>query len=191
MLKVYSCLALVGGIGFASTGVAQVNSEPTHEDGLSTVAIVNGKGLEATVQGIRIRGKEKLFTTFFSLPVTLAYQGELSRWSGHAHGVPPSSVTDVGFTPVLRLYTPEIFQLAPYVETGIGVHVISPTHFNGTRDMSTAFQFGEFLEGGVLLGSKKQFGVGYFIQHISNGKIKQPNDGYTYTGVKLFFRLEF
>ena len=53
------------------------------------------------------------------------------------------------------------------------------------REMSTAFQFGEFIGGAIRFGAKGDYELGVRLQHVSNGGIKHPNDGITYPMVTL------
>ncbi len=87
------------------------------------------------------------------------------------------SIWDASATPVLELPvsgTPWPLR----VDLGIGVHAISHTHINAARRLSTSFQFGEFIGATLDLG---RVGIGLRVQHVSNGGIKHPNDGMTYT----------
>jgi hypothetical protein len=47
----------------------------------------------------------------------------------------------------------------------------------GERRFSTAFQFGDHLAIGYRFGGKGQYDLSWRFQHLSNGGIKQPNDG--------------
>jgi hypothetical protein len=47
----------------------------------------------------------------------------------------------------------------------------------GDRRLGSAFQFADHIGFGILFGEHKQFELGYRFQHISNGGIKQPNQG--------------
>ena len=40
----------------------------------------------------------------------------------------------------------------------------------------------------VVFGDRGQYGVGVRIQHISNGSIKEPNDGVTFGELRISYR---
>lgn len=153
------------------------------------VSLVSGKGSAVSVTGLTFRGKEVPYTSFGNWDATLAFQGGISNWSGHEDGSRNARVTDLSITPILSLY-PRGFELSkfvPYVEMGLGAHLISKTYINRDRRFATAYQFGEHVEVGVRFGTQKEFGLGVFVQHVSNGSIKEPNNGLTYSGVKFSY----
>lgn len=97
---------------------------------------------------------------------------EIGYWnSDKGHGS-NDDLWEVGLTPVLR-FEPKSGDVRPYVEAGIGGHVLSDTRI-GPRKFSTAWQFGSHIGAGIRCG---QFEFGYRFQHLSNGDIKTPNNG--------------
>ena len=95
----------------------------------------------------------------------------------------------MGLTPVFTLRTAAQSSVSYYVEAGIGVHLLSHTQVDG-RVLSTAFQFGELVGGGVNFGDHGQYGVGLRLQHISNGCIKEPNYGLTVGEVRVSYSFD-
>ena len=79
--------------------------------------------------------------------------------------------------------------LIPYIEVSIGLNLLSQTQINEDRDFSTGLQFGEFLGAGVSFGGRHQFDIGLRLQHVSNGGIKNPNDGLTYGAPVIRYHL--
>ncbi len=77
--------------------------------------------------------------------------------------------------------------LSGYVEGGAGIHLLSHTRID-ERVFSTSFQFGELLGAGVNFGDREQYSIGVRIQHISNGRIKEPNDGITFGEIRFAYR---
>ena len=99
------------------------------------------------------------------------------HWRGRDPEPANRSIWDVSATPVLEMPVSG----APWalrVDLGIGVHTISHTRINAARRMSTAFQFGEFIGATIDVRGTE---IGLRVQHVSNGGIKHPNDGLTYT----------
>lgn len=97
---------------------------------------------------------------------------EVGYWNSDHSRRDNDHLWQVGLTPVFRLQ-PKAGQLRPYLEAGIGGHVLSDTRIGG-RELSTAWQFGSHVGAGIRCG---RFDIGYRFQHLSNAGIKKPNDG--------------
>lgn len=91
---------------------------------------------------------------------------------------------DLSVMPTLRLAPRQYDSLQPFVEAGIGAHLLSTTRID-SRDMSTAFQFGEQLAVGVRVPGSVPLAISLRAEHVSNGGIKQPNPGVTFLGVRV------
>lgn len=108
-------------------------------------------------------------------------------WNGQNRGGKDYNTADIGFTPVFRLQQKNFSWAAPYVEAGIGVHMLSSTHITADREFSTAFQFGDHLGAGLRFGDKHRFDLGYRFQHLSNASIKDPNPGINFSQIRLAY----
>jgi hypothetical protein len=91
------------------------------------------------------------------------------------------TVHDVGVTPVFR-YMKETH--GPYLEAGIGAHILSDSHINSDLGFSTRFQFGDHLGAGYYHG-KWDWQVR--LQHLSNGGMRNPNPGINF----MIFRVQY
>lgn len=91
-------------------------------------------------------------------------------------------IAEIGLTPVFRLQHNDLRGL--YGEIAIGAHFLSKTSL-GDRRFSTSFQFGDHVGVGYRFGTKGAFDLSYRYQHLSNGGIKQPNDGINFNQVRL------
>ncbi|HZZ92303.1 MAG TPA: acyloxyacyl hydrolase [Usitatibacter sp.] len=91
---------------------------------------------------------------------------------------------DFSFMPTLRLAQRERQGVQPFVEAGIGAHLLSRTHIDN-RPLSTAFQFGEQLAVGFRVPARIPFALSLRAEHVSNGGIKEPNSGVTFAGLRL------
>jgi hypothetical protein len=111
--------------------------------------------------------------------------GQVAYWHAQQHPTEHSSLWDVGITPFLRWLAPGSYSVQPYIEGGVGVHLLSHTRINNDRNLSTAFQFGENAGAGIAFGEHHRFELGVYIQHESNAHIKEPNPGLTYFGAVL------
>lgn len=92
------------------------------------------------------------------------------------------SLTTIGFTPTFRWQANDLQGL--YVEGGIGANLISRTSLE-TKRFSTQFQFGDHIGFGYRFGAKAAWDLGYRFQHLSNARIKQPNDGIDFHQIRL------
>jgi len=107
---------------------------------------------------------------------------QLAYWRGHEHPASNSSLWDVGLTPILRWSGADGGPARFFLEAGIGIHLLSDTRINTERVFSTAFQFGEIGVVGLAFGDRHRYEIGALVQHVSNGAIKEPNNGLTYFG---------
>jgi hypothetical protein len=146
------------------------------------VALTVGDGNNVTVYGLAAHWdslcmcselRERGFDT--RLVTQLAY------WHGREQPAERSSLWDVGVTPMLRWIGPQA-AARWFVEIGVGIHLLSATRINTERTFSTAFQFGETAGAGIAFGERQRYELGVYIQHVSNGGIKEPNDGLTFIG---------
>jgi len=105
------------------------------------------------------------------------WEAMAGQWRGHSTFGSNQTLTDIGLTPVFRLQQKSPVGVSPYLEGGIGFHLISPDFINQDRRFGSSFQFGDHVGAGVNFGEHHQFDLGYRFQHLSNGGIKQPNEG--------------
>ncbi len=114
--------------------------------------------------------------------IDLRLAAQAAYWHGNEHPATNSSLWDFGLTPIFHWSGPEIGPARLFLEAGIGAHLLSETRINTERVFSTAFQFGEIGVIGIGFGEKHRYEIGALIQHVSNGAIKEPNNGLTYFG---------
>lgn len=113
------------------------------------------------------------------------WEANIGYWHGQNH--PGSrSLLDFGITPVLRYQRKASREgIAPYIEAGIGVHLLSRTTIHSSRRLDTAFQFGDFIGVGVRLGNQGAYDIGYRFQHYSNAGISDHNPGMNFHEIRL------
>jgi len=109
--------------------------------------------------------------------VTGFWEATAGTWKGRSGVGNNQTITELAVTPVFRLQQKNPSTVAPYLEGAIGFHLISPTFVYANRQLGSAFQFGDHIGFGVRFGERQQFDLGYRYQHLSNGGIKQPNQG--------------
>ena len=105
----------------------------------------------------------------------LSWDLSFGGWTG-GHG----PVYDLGFTPVARLGR------SPYLEAGVGAHVLSDLDVGTGRDLSTHFQFGDHVGVGLRFGN---YDLGVRLQHLSNGGLRNPNPGINFVILRLQYHL--
>lgn len=113
----------------------------------------------------------------------------IDHWHGDEAEAVYQNLWDLSVTPVLRLQPAAGTFPRAFLDIGFGVHLITETRINRTREFSTVFQFGEFLGPGVQFGDRGQYEVSFRVQHVSNGRIEEPNNGLNYR--TLVFQYHF
>lgn len=154
-------------------------------DGLS---VIYGQGNHVDVFGLELRTADWRRWQLGNAWRLSAYGiGSVANWRAREH-TENKELWDFGLAPVLRLEKSGA-SAVPYLEASLGGHLLSRRRINGNRELSTAFQFGEFVGGGVLFGPRQNLGIGVRLQHVSNGGIKNPNPGLTFAS--MVARYEF
>ncbi|MBI5917862.1 MAG: acyloxyacyl hydrolase [Nitrosomonadales bacterium] len=156
-------------------------------DGVS-VEYGNGDYTDAARVGLVWDWNKSWFGEGRDWHVTGFWEAAAGQWKGRSSVGNNQTVTDIGFTPVFRLEQKTPSALAPYVEAAVGVHFISPTFIYANRKFGSSFQFGDSVGFGVRLGDKRQYDLGYRYQHLSNGSIKQPNQGINLNEFRFTYR---
>ncbi len=113
------------------------------------------------------------------------WESDFGYWSNNSAAKTNSSLVDFGFTPVFRIQQTTLSPISPYVEAGVGMHLLSKTSVSTQRQFGSAFQFGDHVGAGVRFGDKGRYDVGYRYQHLSNAGIKGPNQGINFHELRL------
>jgi len=177
--------------GWASTGilVATLPAAALAADlpAPDEVAFNVGYGSQVAVYGAAVSWKYAPLIRALDRPgLDTRLVAQLSYWQGRQRPTPNPSLVDIGLMPVLRWTAPGGGSAHPFAEGGIGINLLSSTRLNNDRAFSTAFQFGELGGIGVSFGPENKYALEVYVQHVSNGNIKKPNDGFTQGG--LIFR---
>lgn len=118
----------------------------------------------------------------------LAYwDGELGYWDNTSEDAPSADVWDVGITPILQLQPLARAGTWHYVEIGSGAHLISEKRITQRRELGGHFQFGSHLGFGVRFGEQGRYDLALRIQHISNARLKTPNDGINFASLRFVY----
>lgn len=116
------------------------------------------------------------------------WESDAGYWSNNSAGRTHATILDIGFTPVARIQQTTLSMVSPYVELGVGMHLLSATSLSPQRQFGTSFQFGDHVGAGLRFGSKGKYDLGYRYQHISNAGIKGPNQGVNFHELRLQYR---
>jgi outer membrane protein W len=155
--------------------------------------IFAGNGNAVDTVGINVR-TDSLISWEFKNGGSVAVLGEaeIAHWHGKDVQVPNTNtnrnILEIGFKPVVRYYPLASDSFRPYLEAGLGIHLLSHTMINQERRLPTAFEFGEILGLGVQFCPKLACSVAVRLQHVSNAGIKQPNNGITLTQASFGYR---
>ncbi len=110
---------------------------------------------------------------------------QAGQWKGKER-----RITDIGFTPVFRFQQTRRDSFSPYIEGAIGFHLISKTRLDDERAFGSAFQFGDHVGIGARFGERGRYDLSLRLQHLSNGSIKEPNDGINFAQVRFQLHLK-
>jgi len=112
------------------------------------------------------------------------WEASFGRWNSDRGPEGGSAwVTQVGLTPVLRLF-PGGNGGRWFVEAGIGANFLMPVYQSETKRFSTTFNFGDHLAIGWLFGDDGGHEIALRIQHFSNAGIKEPNPGENFLQIR-------
>ncbi len=76
-----------------------------------------------------------------------------------------------------------------FLELGISPTFLEDTEFNGgTTELGSNFHFTSHIATGLAFGSRRQFVVGYRIQHTSNANVDADNTGVDFHGITVRWR---
>ena len=173
--------------GWLTSGVVHAKAEPPWYLSSESVTAVYGSGNNVIITGLGVRSKEWIRYDSGSWNAHVLLAGQVALWNGQESAARTSQIVDMSITPILRVAHLGFKSFTPYVELGIGAHLISHTQINRDRKFSTAFQFGEHVEVGMQFGARREYGLGLSLQHVSNGSIKGPNNGLTYVGLNFLY----
>jgi hypothetical protein len=98
-----------------------------------------------------------------------------------------NSLNDIALTPTFRLQPREFSAVAPYLEGAIGFHFLSEVRVGGGKVFSTKFQFGDHIGAGVRFGGRHRWDLGVRLQHLSNGRLREPNPGINFVQLRLAY----
>jgi hypothetical protein len=121
--------------------------------------------------------------------LSMRVYGQIAYWRGTERPSDHEYLWEGSGTPTLVWMGPSIGATTLFTELGVGISFLSATRINTQRIFSTSFQFNEHLGVGLAFGEKRKYEVAAYVRHVSNGSIKEQNDGNTFFGG--VFRVKF
>lgn len=115
-------------------------------------------------------------------------QFDIARWQSVHTMEYEGAITSVAFTPVFR-FLRNTKNAMIYMDTSIGIGLISKTTINDSN-FGANLQFFDSLGFGVFFGEKRQWGVGYKFNHISNNGTANPNNGIDFHMMSLSYQYQ-
>jgi len=159
-------------------------------------ANVAAAGLAPTGVGVTVAGGDHItlygLSTYWDsvcacAPLTdkgldLRVYAQVAYWRGTERPSDNESLWEGSVTPALRWMGPAVGAATIFTDLGLGISLLSHTRINVERQFATAFQFNEHFGVGLVFGEKRRYELAAYVRHVSNGSIKQQNDGATFFG---------
>jgi opacity protein-like surface antigen len=98
-----------------------------------------------------------------------------------------NDLVEASLTPTLRWQPEGNPGFHPFIDAGVGLHALSGDSITTLRDLSGHLLFGSVLGVGLRLGAKGEYEIGYRVQHLSNGGLRQPNSGINLQSLRLHY----
>jgi lipid A 3-O-deacylase len=117
------------------------------------------------------------------------WEGLIGHWHSDPGRTGNETLQEIALRPVARLYryARGDHRVQPYVEFGLGLHLLSDTQIED-KNMSTHFQFGSNIGAGVRFGQDNRFEVGWRFMHLSNADLKEPNPGINFNLIHVGYQ---
>jgi hypothetical protein len=174
--------------------LAAIASIPVRADDLATppamLSGIYGRGADTNEFGFQYLWKPSCDCAIFrKLNLEPLWGVSVAYWQGLQPNNAYPYLWDFGGHGYLRYVWHPDLAFAPFVEIGLGVHALTENRINNNRELGTWFQFGSRVGVGVAFDPKRHTEVVGFIEHISNARIAEPNDGITFLGAEFRFAL--
>ena len=133
-----------------------------------------GEGVNIVRAGAQWDWEEDILE-FLGFSLDAYLQFDYAKWQSTSDSSQVGANNSIGFTPVFR-FKRRTDWATIYLDTSIGVALVSSTQINDSG-FGSNFQFTDSLSVGAFFGARRQWGVGYKYNHMSNNSIKLPNNG--------------
>jgi lipid A 3-O-deacylase len=115
------------------------------------------------------------------------WDGQLGYWDNDASSPDTPSVWELAIAPVFQLQPQAAGATLPYIELASGMYLISEKQINQRRELGGHFQFGSHLGIGVRFGPRHRYDLSLRAQHLSNARLKNPNDGINFASMRFVY----
>ncbi len=143
-----------------------------------------GEGVNIVRAGAQWDWEEDILE-FLGFSLDAYLQFDYAKWQSTSDSSQVGANNSIGFTPVFR-FKRRTDWATVYLDTSIGVALVSSTQINDSG-FGSNFQFTDSLSVGAFFGARRQWGVGYKYNHMSNNSIKLPNNGINFHLVSVSY----
>jgi lipid A 3-O-deacylase len=123
---------------------------------------------------------------FLDFSLDSYFQLDYAKWQSTKDSSQNGAINSIGFTPVFR-FIRRANKATVYFDTSIGAALISNNHINDLK-FGSNFQFSDSLSIGAMFGERRQWGIGYKYNHMSNNGIKVPNNGINFHLISISYQ---
>ncbi len=105
----------------------------------------------------------------------------------HGTAAQKNTTAEIFVTPSVRYRPNASSGQQPYVEAGLGVHLISESQLDDQRDLGSNLLLSEHLGMGMVFGDRSQYDLSYRFQHLDNAGRRTTNPGLNAHQVRLLY----
>ncbi|MBM4189953.1 MAG: acyloxyacyl hydrolase [Betaproteobacteria bacterium] len=109
----------------------------------------------------------------------------VGAWNGTATN--KKTVAEIFVAPSVRYRPNASSGQQPYIEAGLGAHLISESRLDDQRDLGANLLVSEHLAMGVVFGDRSQYDLSYRFQHMDNAGQRTANPGLNAHQVRLLY----
>lgn len=109
----------------------------------------------------------------------------LGAWHERSAAGENNNLGDIGITPMARYQKSDLSRVSPYVEIGVGGHLLSSRQITTTKRFGGSFQFSPTGGAGIRFGKNGIYDIAYRYQHISDAGIEPPNPGINFHQIRF------
>lgn len=114
------------------------------------------------------------------------WESEIGYWQWSDENNESGDLAEFSIKPVFRLERKNPYDtgVRPFIESAIGLHLISKTLVS-SRDLSSKYHFGSHVGAGWYFGEKERYEISVQVQHLSNAGLEPPNPGINFALLKF------
>jgi hypothetical protein len=105
----------------------------------------------------------------------------------HSDGSGGKGLADASLIPVFRFRPDASGGIQPYLDGGVGAHLLSDSKIDKEHDFGGPLQLGALIGLGVTFGEKSQYDFGYRFQYVTNTGLSKPTSSFNLHEFRLTF----